>query len=1126
MKKVIASFGLIFLLLAAKDILAQVQQIKFDLIKGSNGVSLGKINGIIQDKYGFIWLSDQDNHCIVRYDGNTMLRFQNNPKDTNSLGGYYPECLYADSSGNIWIGFFGMGLDKFDTETKKFTHYRHNTNDAESLSNDTVNCLRIDQLGNLWIGTMGGLDLFDKKTGRFKHYQNKANDATSLSCNVVRALYEDHEGELWIGTGFFASNDSKGGLNRFSRKNETFTRYLSDPKNPSTLVDNRVRSIFEDSKGNFWIGTNGDGLHIMNKKTGTFTRYPYNPKNPEQLSRPPLGASYDHITFITEDAENKIWIGTMFSGINRYNPDTKKITHYGNDADKSGSFNDNSGWWAYASPDGHVWIATQASNLFKVDLYNFIIPHYGKTHLDCSICFYEESPSIFWIGTTNGLIRKDGTNGTIKKYLHEPGNANSLVNNVVTKIINSKQGDLWIATKGGLDRFNPQTQKFTHYINSPLDSTSLADNTLNTVFEDRDLNIWVGTDGSGIDKLDAKTGKFIHYRNKLAEINLFSLWVSNFFEDETTDLWIGCYGNNGLIRLSRQSGKFKQYLPGLNINDISKDTSGIIWVATGNGLFKYNRETDVFSPLNEGNPELDMNYSGSVTADNKNNLWIGASNSVYALNPKRDHLVIYGLHNGINDEPSMIEGGIYKRQDGELYFGDGFGYYSFYPDKLKAAPGKPIIYISNFWIANEAAKPDKDGPLKKSLFDAEKINLTYKQDIFSFGISTIDFRNTTTQKIFYRLEGFDNAWRQTNADDRIQYYKVPPGKYSFHIKTTDNNSGELIEKSIAVIIAPPWFTSWWAYCIYGSLFIVLVFFVDRYQKTRIIKAEREKIRTKELAQAKEIEKAYHELKITQTQLIQSEKMASLGELTAGIAHEIQNPLNFVNNFSEINKELLEEFKNLNEKVKTADGNIIPDDPLLINIGNNLEKISHHGQRADAIVKSMLQHSRQSAGQKELTDINALVDEYLRLSYHGLRAKDKSFNATLATEYGQSTGQVNIIPQDIGRVLLNLYNNAFYAVTEKSKLGKNEYEPTIWVSTNKMGDKVEIRVKDNGTGIPEKVKEKIFQPFFTTKPAGQGTGLGLSLSYDIIKAHQGSLTVNSREGEYTEFIIQLPILLSV
>ncbi len=272
-----------------------------------------------------------------------------------------------------------------------------------------------------------------------------------------------------------------------------------------------------------------------------------------------------------------------------------------------------------------------------------------------------------------------------------------------------------------------------------------------------------------------------------------------------------------------------------------------------------------------------------------------------------------------------------------------------------------------------------------------------------------------------------------------------------------------------------------------------------------------------------------QLQATQKQLIQSEKMASLGELTAGIAHEIQNPLNFVNNFSEVSNELIDEMNDELEK-----GDINEAKAIAADVKQNLEKINHHGKRADAIVKGMLQHSQSSTGKKEPTDINALCDEYLRLSYHGLRAKDKSFNAEMKTDFDTSIGNINIIPQDIGRVILNLINNAFYAVDHKLNRQAEPayrtgrlveaglvYEPTVSISTKKMYDKVEIKVSDNGNGIPDAVKEKIFQPFFTTKPTGQGTGLGLSLSYDIIKAHGGEIKVQSKEGEGTEFNIILP-----
>jgi len=293
------------------------------------------------------------------------------------------------------------------------------------------------------------------------------------------------------------------------------------------------------------------------------------------------------------------------------------------------------------------------------------------------------------------------------------------------------------------------------------------------------------------------------------------------------------------------------------------------------------------------------------------------------------------------------------------------------------------------------------------------------------------------------------------------------------------------------------------------------------EKKELLERQNEILEEQVRKRTQELEKSLTDLKSTQSQLIQSEKMASLGELTAGIAHEIQNPLNFVNNFSEVSNELIKEIQDERHKTKDKRDEGLEDE-LLKDIAQNLEKINHHGKRADAIVKGMLQHSRSSSGIKELTDINALCDEYLRLTYHGLRAKDKSFNAEMKADFDSSLPKISVIPQDIGRVILNLLTNAFYVVNEKKKLNTPGYEPTVTVSTKRLGDKVEIRVTDNGNGIPQKVVDKIFQPFFTTKPTGQGTGLGLSLSYDIVKAHGGELEVETKEGEGSTFIILLPL----
>jgi len=312
----------------------------------------------------------------------------------------------------------------------------------------------------------------------------------------------------------------------------------------------------------------------------------------------------------------------------------------------------------------------------------------------------------------------------------------------------------------------------------------------------------------------------------------------------------------------------------------------------------------------------------------------------------------------------------------------------------------------------------------------------------------------------------------------------------------------------------------------GTVWGFVTFRSRQLVKEKRILEHKVRIRTEEVIQQKEeiesqrddLEKAFKELKTTQNQLIQSEKMASLGELTAGIAHEIQNPLNFVNNFSEVNKEMLGELETEIKNGNTADALALTADII-----QNEEKINHHGKRADSIVKGMLEHSRSGSGQKEPTDLNVMADEYMRLSYHGLRAKDKSFNAELITHFDTNLPKIEVVQQDIGRVLLNLFNNAFYAVNQKRKTAGDDYKPEVTVSTAAENGRVIIKVKDNGVGIPDAIKEKIMQPFFTTKPTGEGTGLGLSLTYDmVVKGHAGSIAVHSVEGTFTEFIIKLPV----
>jgi ligand-binding sensor domain-containing protein/signal transduction histidine kinase len=1149
MKNVLIQFSIALSILFASSCPLHSQEINPIDIPLPKGTYNGIITCITQDPRGFMWFATTATG-FYRYDGYNITLYKNQPLNPNSVALNRIETMVADSAGNIWVGTFGKGLDKFDPVTGKFTHYRHDPKNNSSLKSDSVMVIIQDRAGKmLWIGTRGGLDRFDPSTGEFIHYQHNANDPQSLSHNVIRTIYEDRQGTLWVGTGSPFKGDGtepgEGGLNKLDQKTGKFTRYMHDPNDPHSLIDNRVRAIFEDSHGTFWIGTAGDGLHTLDRATGKLERHPYDPKQPDKLSRPPVnkikGLEYvdDHITFINEDATGAIWIGTLESGLNRYDPGTQKIKYF-----KAFNY----GWWAFSSQDGVLWMSTYtdlsfgnqddsdpkgpnlsnplkasiSATLYQVDPFRKRIHYYDLK--DAANSIYEESPRIFWIGThDSGLIRDDWTTGIQQKFKSNPQNPQTISNNSVTVIRVNPEGNLWLGTNGGgVDLFNKKTQIFTHYQNDANNKSSLGDNHISSLCVDKDANLWIGTQ-SGLEYLNTRTNIITHYQNEKDTASLGKSSIISILEDRQRRLWVGTY-NKGLYLLNRPNGKFKNYLVGNNNNNITssiyQDSEGSIWVGTKDGLYRYNAASDNFVLFQDPNSGPPMEVVLNILEDFSKNLWIVTGTDLIRLNQKRNEATRFGRSHGVNPNSLAYSDNGSGGTGREIFYGDESGYYVFQPEQVTVNTRPPQILLTDFRIADKTVEPGKNSPLVNPIWSTDQIKLRYNQNNFSFDFVAMHYSNPKDNRIIYMLEKYDAGWRVSPIGQRAYYFNVPPGNYVLKVKATNGN-GFWNVKDIKVTITPPWWRRWWAYTLFALVLLGTIWGFIFY-RSRKLRRENRVLEEKVSDRTSQLKQSLEDLKSTQTQLIQREKMASLGELTAGIAHEIQNPLNFVNNFSEVNVELSDELKEKLHKLNIEPKDRAELESVVDDIIQNQQKINHHGKRADGIVKGMLQHSRTQTGLKEPAEINTLADEYLRLSYHGLRAKDKSFNATLQTDYDKSIGKINIIPQDIGRVLLNLYNNAFYAVNEKKKKLGNAYEPLVSVKTTKIGDQVEIRVRDNGFGIQPSIQEKIFQPFFTTKPSGKGTGLGLSLSYDVIKTHGGELKVETKEGEYAEFIIDLPV----
>jgi signal transduction histidine kinase len=724
-----------------------------------------------------------------------------------------------------------------------------------------------------------------------------------------------------------------------------------------------------------------------------------------------------------------------------------------------------------------------------------------------------------------------------------------------------ENGNIWLIGPRGIDIIDSAYKTIGHLGNAEGLQSDLASD----ITKDKTDKIWIGFYDVGVDILDVQKATIQHLGMKQG---LKHVGVRDIKEDKEGNVWI-VTGNRDmyLYIVDPQNNTIKNLvnMPPSPMDTTNRvlfaDEQGNMWIGTPEGIYVANAKKDsltIFSTreglLDNGIYSLNE-YSGKM--------YVATGRGLNVLTPPsssqgRWQVESFGKPDGINKLSfDSYESNLITKK-GKFIWGDwGVTFLDNHGGNI-AAPAtyitgiditrEPKYFAGNFW--GNANKIDTLWSANKDTFYVNgqlpinsgfvhqkgiywdsiagafntpaNLHVPYDQNHLQFHFAQANLGSKDIVRYQYILEGIDKKWSRTSDAYTENYLNLSPGNYTFKVSSLYLGAWSR-PATFSFTITPPWWKTLWAYALYALVVLAIMSMIIRYRSRQLIRQN--KILEEKVAnRTSQLNKSLEELKATQAQLIQSEKMASLGELTAGIAHEIQNPLNFVNNFSEVNYELISELVDEVDK-----GNIDEVKLIAADIQDNSEKINYHGKRADSIVKGMLQHSRASSGQKELTDINKLADEYLRLSYHGMRARDKSFNAEMKTDFDDSIGKISVVPQDIGRVILNIINNAFYAVNEKKNLlgledltGLNNYQPVVSVQTKKLNEKVEIKVSDNGNGIPQSIVDKIFQPFFTTKPTGEGTGLGLSLSYDIIKAHGGEIKVETNEAKGGKFIIQLPI----
>ena len=1084
------------------------------------------VSAMMEDSRGMMWIATDRGLC--RFNGE-YLEIYNfiDPIFTGGLA--IVSNMVEDEKGRIWLYSNEKGIYVLDLKAGVVNNFRFSNRNFE---NNSGSSMVMDSRGLIWLGSQqDGLYIVDPTNDSIRHIpQLRSQDEGN-----VGYIAEDHSGKMWVSStsGLALIDFDKGRLRFFNEWNG------------HSLTS--VTGLFIDRENKIWVGTEENGVLILDETEGTV-----------QHLGPDQGIDLT-VHYFTEDKDKNLWMSTD-GGIYIFNLSKQTIKFLNT---TKGLSNDQV-ITTYLDSQGQIWIATAtALNLMDTEglMPNFLTAADGLSGPDVW-SFIEDQQNHLWIGSRQGLDIYDPEKNQIKSV----ENAFELTKSsgISYKFHHMPEGEILIvAPRLGLALFNPNKQTIktittAEGLNNPFPASSLVD---------RRGRIWTGSfQNMGVEFIDLEnnTFKVITNINGLVGNIVWELW-----EDDLGQIWVAT--DEGINIINPDENTISQLM---EYGKISKKNAGAflqdaqrrLWIGARSGILIADQEKGILTTISVENGLIDP--AVYTLYEHKGDIYAGTGNGLTVFTP--------GTDQNTSSLPYKVKS--FGKAQGLVYTDFNAGSAMAYRDKLwwgietqaltvtnipKQDTTSRMPYISGITIADQyqhfkdyniipqkypnlevlySAQKDTfylsgDLPEKRDWLDENNIQwdglegyfnlpvnlkIPFEQNFLSFQFTGAGLTNRDKARYRYFLEGFDTQWSEiTDKPFSKNYRSLPAGEYTFKISSLSFDGIWSQPATFSFTILPHWTNTWWAWLLYILAFLLVVGAIVQY-RARLLKKENLILEEKVRHRTAQLNKSVEDLRATQTQLIQSEKMASLGELTAGIAHEIQNPLNFVNNFSDVSRELIEELKEERAKGKKERDEKLEEE-LLTDIDQNLEKISHHGKRADSIVKGMLQHSRASSGEKEPTDINVLADEYLRLAYHGLRAKDKSFNAILETDFDKKIGKIAIIPQDMGRVVLNLITNAFHAVQERKKQGEKGYEPTVGVATKKVGDSVQIAVKDNGNGIPDSVKEKIFQPFFTTKPTGQGTGLGLSMSYDIVtRGHQGELKVQTKEGEGTTFLIVLPL----
>ncbi|MDX1908954.1 MAG: two-component regulator propeller domain-containing protein [Bacteroidia bacterium] len=1090
----------------------------FVTFTAEHGLGNNAVWSLAEDRAGHIWIGTGGGG-VTRYDGRSFVRFSTRQLLTEQE----IHTLYAGRDGSIWLGTDGEGVVRLMPDTGgRFQATRFTVRDG--LPNNHIQSLAEDASGML-LGSTNGIVRYDGQQFKPLEFPDR-NTLRNIS-----GIIQDQQGHLWFGT-------AGAGVYWYDG------RQLRSFSQREGLAYAAVTCLLSDHMGRIWVGTEG-GLSRITLPAGGGNQ-------PEVVSfTTGEGLPSNLVTALSEDPAGNIWIGTEGSGIVRYDGDAFTNITAGQ------GLGDASIWSTTEDQNGHYWFSSVGDGVYRYDgqtLSSFTTEQ-GLPGDDVWTVTRTRAGHI-WLGTSGGACRYDGK--TLTSYTTRHG----LPGSIVLCITEDRNGHLWLGTyTHGVCRYDGQS--FRTYTTRQ----GLAGNDIRSIVEDRDGNIWLGT-GRGVSRLDldsTDTHEILAVHTFRTQPSADDNFIFNMAQDPGGHLWmstdegLSCLTPAQLDSMSSPASRLRirtftraDGLPDNFVTQVAVLPSVnkiIIGSNQGVSLFDIpdtNREAlgqlqrlENLYPAT-GYPVRDINVGQrGIYADTRGFLWLTTGSDKTGL----VRFAYQALRR--SQAPPRVRLRALRLDE------QAIPWHTLAPDTLLTrgadSLSTPAWVTAEVAALGQALTPSQRDTLRRRLagvtFDSipafspvpAGLVLPYRWNRVTFELGTQELARPWLVVYQYWLEGHSHDWSPVVTQTAVTFDNISEGTYTLLVRARFTGLSEADADTwseplrYTFTVRPPWWRSWWTYCLYGMIVLGMLLIIQRMLRQHILRREREQTQRREYEQAKTIEQAYaaltqthQSLQDTQAQLVQAEKLASLGELTAGIAHEIQNPLNLVSNFSEINIEFLQELQTLLGQTPVSDPLSTELDTLLKDLLQNQERIHYHSKRASNIVKSMLEHARTSTGHKEWIDLAPLADEYLRLAYHGMRGRDARFYARMETQFAPDLPYVYAVPQDISRVLLNLISNAFYAVHEKNQQGIPGYEPLVIIRTAHLGDKVEIQIQDNGPGIPEAIRDKIFQPFFTTKPAGQGTGLGLSLSYDILKANGGTLRFETQTGEGATFVITFPV----